>query len=73
MKFDFCIGNPPYQDGRIQVYPLFFEGGKEIASTVELIFPTGWQEPKDTNGLSLLNNENVNKNNLLVLLNIFII
>lgn len=46
MKFDFCIGNPPYQEehtgGRIsdkQVYPFFLDAAYEVADKVEMIHP----------------------------------
>lgn len=47
MKFDFCIGNPPYQDETIgdnkgfapPVYHKFLENAYEIAETVEMIHP----------------------------------
>ncbi|WP_022762188.1 Eco57I restriction-modification methylase domain-containing protein [Butyrivibrio sp. AD3002] len=52
MKFDFCIGNPPYQqeqassnaDGSLKnyappVYNLFMDAANEIAEKVELIHP----------------------------------
>lgn len=47
MKFDFCIGNPPYQDNTIgendtfapPVYDKFMDAAFEIADKVELIHP----------------------------------
>lgn len=47
MKFDFAIGNPPYQDETLgdnkgfapPVYHLFLESAYEIADTVEMIHP----------------------------------
>ena len=46
MKFDFAIGNPPYQEesqgdssGTNPVYHLFYEGAKSVANKVELITP----------------------------------
>lgn len=61
MKFDYCIGNPPYQAdlNNLRLYPYFYISGMSIASCVELIFPTAWQEPKNTNGLGVLNNKKI--------------
>ena len=47
MKFDFCIGNPPYQDESVgdnatytpQVYNKFLDAAFEIADKVEMIHP----------------------------------
>ena len=47
IKFDFCIGNPPYQDNTIgnndnfapPVYDKFIDGACSVASIVELIHP----------------------------------
>lgn len=47
MKFDFCIGNPPYQDESIgdnkefapPIYDKFLSGAYEVADRVELIHP----------------------------------
>ena len=46
MKFDFCIGNPPYQEDRqgdsntaLPVYHDFMEAAYSVADTVELITP----------------------------------
>lgn len=57
MKFDYCIGNPPYQgDGNTQqVYPLFYIAGRQIANCVEMVFPSAWQAPKNGCGLSKTN------------------
>ena len=56
MKFDYCIGNPPYQNNNIQqVYPLFYLAGQQIAKCVEFIFPSAWQQPKNGSGLSRIN------------------
>ena len=52
MKFDFCIGNPPYQDEQVsreietsaknyapQIYYVFMDEAYKVANTVELIHP----------------------------------
>ena len=47
MKFDFCIGNPPYQEesnGENQnlsmpVYNKFLDAASEVADVVEMIHP----------------------------------
>ncbi len=47
MKFDFCIGNPPYQDNTLgdnanfapPVYNKFMDASYEITDKVELIHP----------------------------------
>lgn len=47
MKFDFCIGNPPYQDSTKgendtyapPVYDKFMDAAFEVADKVELIHP----------------------------------
>lgn len=60
MKFDFCIGNPPYQgDNHQQLYPDFYLQGQKIANCVDLIFPVGWQDPKNANNLSKLNKQEI--------------
>jgi len=60
MKFDFVIGNPPYQgENHQQIYPDFYVSAQECASCVEMIFPIGWQEPKNANNLRKLNNPQI--------------
>ena len=47
MKFDFVIGNPPYQDETLgenkgyapPIYHLFLDGAYKVADKVELIHP----------------------------------
>ncbi len=55
MKFDFCVGNPPYQDQSVgdnatymaPVYNKFMDAAYEVAEKVELIHPArfliAWQ------------------------------
>ena len=61
MKFDAVVGNPPYQgNNHQQIYPYFYLAARQVSSNyVSLIFPTGWQEPKNANNLSKLNNEEI--------------
>ena len=61
MKFDYCIGNPPYQEesagdstGKNPVYHLFMEEASHISDIVELITPARFlfdagKTPKDFN------------------------
>ena len=51
MKFDYCIGNPPYQksdggagaaDAGSPVYNAFFDAAKQICKVEEMIFPSKW-------------------------------
>ena len=47
MKFDFCVGNPPYQDQSVgdnetfapPVYNKFMDAAYQVADKVELIHP----------------------------------
>jgi hypothetical protein len=67
MSFDYCIGNPPYQgDNHQQLYPDFYQAAKDIADCVDMIFPTGWQEPKVTNNLGKLNTPDVKEDEQIV-------
>lgn len=67
MKFDFCIGNPPYQEDndnsvrKSPVYNLFMDAAYDIADVVELITPGRFlfdagQTPKSWNE-KMLNDE----------------
>ncbi|MBQ3717786.1 MAG: Eco57I restriction-modification methylase domain-containing protein [Methanomicrobium sp.] len=68
MKFDFCIGNPPYQQESVganandtPIYHYFFDAAVEIAEKVELITPARFLfdvggTPKKWNE-KMLNNE----------------
>ena len=68
MKFDFCIGNPPYQaeKGNKKFYPYFYTESLNIANCVEMIFPTAWQEPKTANGLQLMNKPEIKEDQRIV-------
>lgn len=68
MKFDAVVGNPPYQgNNHQQIYPYFYLAARQTSSKyVSLIFPTGWQEPKNTNNLSKLNNSEIKADKQIV-------
>lgn len=67
MKFNAVVGNPPYQGtNHQQIYPYFYLTSILTGDNVSLIFPTGWQEPKNGNNLSKLNNENVKTDKQIV-------
>ena len=68
MKFDYCIGNPPYQDenSNERLYPYFYKAGIGIADCVEMIFPNAWRNAKSSNGLSVMNNAMIKKDNQIV-------
>lgn len=67
MKFNAVVGNPPYQGtNHQQIYPYFYLTSILTGDNVSLIFPTGWQEPKNGNNLSKLNNEKVKTDKQIV-------
>jgi len=67
MKFNAVVGNPPYQGtNHQQIYPYFYLTSILLGDNVSLIFPTGWQEPKNGNNLAKLNNEQVKKDKQIV-------
>lgn len=60
MKFNAVVGNPPYQGiNHQQIYPYFYISSLKLADYVSLIFPVGWQEPKNANSLNKMNTEEV--------------
>ena len=59
MKFDVIVGNPPYNNRKMQIYPLFYLWAKDNCDYMSMIFPTGWQEPKGGNGLKFMNTPEV--------------
>lgn len=70
MKFDYIIGNPPYQgDNHHQLYPDFYIESKKIADNVELIFPTGWQAPKNALNLQKMNTKEIKEDKQIVFIN----
>ncbi len=67
MKFTAVVGNPPYQgENHQQIYPYFYLASRELGEYVSLIFPTGWQSPKNANNLRLLNNKNIKNDHQIV-------
>lgn len=65
--FDVVIGNPPYQGtNHQQIYTDFYATSVKIANCVELIFPTGWQEPKNANNLAKLNKKEIKEDKQIV-------
>lgn len=60
IKFDAVVGNPPYDGGNgQQIYTDFYLAARKVANSVSMIFPIGWQGPKNANNLSKLNTEEV--------------
>lgn len=69
MKFTAVVGNPPYQgENHQQIYPYFYLASRELGELVSLIFPIGWQEPKNGNNLSLLNKRDIKEDRQIVFL-----
>lgn len=67
IKFNIAVGNPPYTRGnKIQVYADFYLLSRRIADNVSLIFPSGWQLPKNANGLKKLNNKTIKRDKQIV-------
>ncbi len=67
MRFTAVVGNPPYQgDNHFQIYPDFYLAAQELGDTVSLIFPTGWQEPKNANNLSKLNKKEIKEDRQII-------
>lgn len=67
VKFTAVVGNPPYQgQNHQQIYPYFYLSAKSVGDYVSLIFPTGWQQPKTANNLSVLNRAEVKADKQIV-------
>jgi hypothetical protein len=67
MRFTAVVGNPPYQgENHQQIYPFFYLQARQLGDAVSLIFPTGWQMPKSTNNLGLLNKPEVKEDPQIV-------
>lgn len=69
MKFDYVIGNPPYQEGndnnnrKSPIYHCFFEAAEKLSDVIELITPARFlfdagQTPKEWNN-KMLNSQHV--------------
>ncbi len=70
MKFTAIVGNPPYQgENHQQIYPYFYLLSRKLGENVSLIFPTGWQEPKNGNNLRLLNKKEIKEDPQIVFIN----
>lgn len=67
VKFSVVIGNPPYQgENHRQIYTDFYLSSRAIGENSILIFPTGWQEPKNANNLSKLNKKEIKEDKQIV-------
>ncbi len=67
MKFNAVVGNPPYQGvNHQQIYPYFYLTSIKLGNIVSLIFPTGWQQPKNANNLGKMNIPEVKKDKQIV-------
>jgi len=67
MKFDVIIGNPPYQgENHQQIYTDFYLAARQVGDYVCLIFPVGWQDPKNANNLSKLNKKKIKEDRQIV-------
>ena len=62
------VGNPPYQDSntRMRLYPAFYKMSIRIADISLMIFPDGWQKPKNANGLKQMNNLEIKRDSHIV-------
>lgn len=70
MKFDAVVGNPPYQgENHQQIYTDFYLSAREVANNISMIFPTGWQDPKNANNLSKLNTTDVKEDSQIIRIN----
>ena len=52
----------------MQLYPSFYLAGRQIADCVDMIFPTGWQEPKTAKNLKLMNTVKIKEDKQIVLI-----
>lgn len=67
MRFTAVVGNPPYQgENHQQIYPNFYLSARELGNYVSLIFPVGWQEPKNANNLRALNSKEIKEDSQIV-------
>lgn len=62
-----CVGNPPYQGiNHQQIYPKIYVWAIKYCDEVCMIFPTGWMEAKNANGLKLMNTKEIKKDHQIV-------
>ncbi len=67
IKFDAVVGNPPYDGGNgQQIYTDFYLTARQVANSVSMIFPIGWQGPKNANNLGKLNTKEVKEDPQIV-------
>lgn len=70
MRFDAVIGNPPYDGGNgQQIYTDFYLSARQIADNICMIFPVGWQGPKNANNLGKLNTKEIKEDVQIVKIN----
>lgn len=67
MKFDAVVGNPPYDAGNgQQIYTDFYLTARLIGNNISMIFPVGWQQPKNANNLGKMNTEGVKADHQII-------
>lgn len=70
MVFDAVVGNPPYQgENHSQIYPFFYKLAISSGRIVSMIFPIGWQQPKNANNLKMMNDPIIKEDKQLVSIN----
>jgi len=67
MKFNAVVGNPPYDGGNgQQIYTDFYLSARKLADNISMIFPIGWQGPKNANNLGKLNTKEIKEDPQIV-------
>jgi hypothetical protein len=67
IKFDAVVGNPPYDSGNgQQIYTDFYLAARQVANNVSMIFPIGWQGPKNANNLGKLNTKEIKEDHQII-------